>query len=90
MDQLKAELPPEAFEEVRKALKAYKNSGDSNALVDGVVDVLKQPGRHHLLNSFNILLPKSSCAHLRNCIRCLSYVIASALLSLRDTECPNA
>ena len=77
MDQLKAELPPEAFEAVKKALKAYKQSGDSNALVDGIVDVLKQPSRHHLLSSFSILLPKSGCAHLRNCIRCPPFIVVS-------------
>ena len=79
MDQLKAELPPEAYEVVRKALQVFRKSGESNALVDGVVDVLKQPGRLHLLSSFSIFLPKSGCAHLRNCIRCLSYVVVSAL-----------
>ena len=79
MDQLKAELPPEAYEVVRKALQAFRKSGESNALVDGVVDVLKQPGRLHLLSSFSIFLPKSGCAHLRNCIRCLSYGVVSAL-----------
>ena len=68
-DQLKAELPAEAYEAIRKALKAFKESKDSNALVDKVVDILKQPGRHHLLSSFSIFLPRDGCAHLRNCVR---------------------
>ena len=70
-DQLKAELPAEAYEAVRKALKAFKESKDSNALVDKIVDILKQPGRHHLLSGFSIFLPRDGCAHLRNCIRCI-------------------
>ena len=78
-DQLKAELPAEAYEGVRKALKAFKEGRDSNALVDRVVDILKQPGRHHLLSGFSVFLPRNGCAHLRNCIRYSHTDVATAV-----------
>lgn len=72
-EQLKRELPKQDHEVISKALKAFKETSDSNALVDKVVDVLRQPGRHHLLNGFSVFLPKDGCTHLRKCIR---YVVA--------------
>ena len=69
MDQLKRELPGGAYEGIRAALKRYKAGKDSNALIDSVVDLLRQPGRHHLLSGFTIFLPKEGCAHFRKCIR---------------------
>ena len=69
MDQLKRELPSEAYEEIRAALKQYRASKDSCALIDKVVILLRQPGRDHLLGDFIIFLPREGCEHLCNYIR---------------------
>jgi len=80
MEQLKRELPPSDYEAIRQALKGFRGSKDSTALIDIIVDILKRPGRHHLLNGFSIFLTKDSSAHLRNCIRCGSCVIQHLML----------
>ena len=79
MDQLKRELPGQAYEGIRAALKQYKARKDSNALIDTVVDLLRQPGRHHLLSGFTIFLPKEGCAHFRKCIRSATYLNSACL-----------
>ena len=75
MEQLKRELPPSDYEAIRQALKGFRGSKDSTALIDVVVDLLKRPGRHHLLSGFSIFLTKESSSHLRKCIRWESCVI---------------
>ena len=74
-EQLRQELPGKAWEVIKRALNAFKGTRDSNALVDTVVDVLRQPGRLHLLSGFNVFLPKDGCVHLRKCIKYVSSVM---------------
>jgi hypothetical protein len=70
-EQLRRELPGEAWEVIKSALNAFRGTRDSNTLVDTVVDVLRQPGRLHLLSGFSVFLVKDGCAHLRKCIKCV-------------------
>lgn len=88
-EQLRRELPGEAWEAIKRALNAFKGTRDSNALVNTVVDVLRQPGRLHLLSGFSVFLPNDGCAHLRKCIKCVSSMMLSHV-SLNDCLEPIA
>ena len=87
MDQLKQELPGGAYEGIRAALKQYKASKDSNALIDSVVDLLRQPGRQHLLSGFTVFLPKEGCAHFRMCLRSATDINIVCLRKIRHRCC---
>lgn len=60
LQELKGCLPGEAYRRVVAALQQYKRDGDREALVGEVVEVLKLPGRCHLLPGLARFLPRAS------------------------------
>ncbi|CAL8466940.1 g6476 [Coccomyxa elongata] len=69
LGQLRAGLPPEAYESVVALVKAYRSSKDSHALIDGVVAILRPRERRHLLPGFHMFIDKPSRPWFTRCIR---------------------
>ena len=62
-------VQPCAGMQVKLALRTYRNSREGPlALIDAVVEVLRLPGRHHLLPGFAQLLSKQQRTWFRQCI----------------------
>lgn len=78
--RLKAELPQEVYRNILALLKAYRKSKDSNALIDGVVDILRPKDRRHLLADFIIFVDKPEREWCARCIKCVLYWPCLSLL----------
>lgn len=70
LSRLQTELPRDAYNSIVALLKAYRTSKDSNALIDGVVTVLRPKERRHLLPGFHIFIDKPNRPWFARCIRC--------------------
>lgn len=56
--------------QVRKALRSYRSGGEGPlGLIDSVVEVLRLPGRQHLLAGFTQMLSKPQRAWFRQCLK---------------------
>ncbi|KAK9916347.1 hypothetical protein WJX75_001590 [Coccomyxa subellipsoidea] len=69
LSRLQTELPRDAYNSIVALLKAYRTSKDSNALIDGVVTVLRPKERRHLLPGFHIFIDKPNRPWFARCIR---------------------
>ena len=66
MRELKEDLPPFEYKALIATLQQFRRGTlGANAVVDRVVEVLRQPGRHHLLGGFEHFLPQDTLAQFR-------------------------
>jgi len=66
MRQLKEDLPPFEYKALIATLQQFRRGTlGVNAVVDRVVESLRQPGRHHLLGGFEQFLPQDTLAQFR-------------------------
>ena len=69
MARLQAGLPGAAYQQLMKCLQQYRKDHDTLRVTDGVLEVLRLPGRRHLLLDFATFLRAQDRDWFCRCIK---------------------